>query len=120
MEQLELSVAEARMIALQTLGLRHNLAAGKKGTDAVLSVLDHLSLLQMDTVNVFERAHYLPVFSRIGGFDRQDLTGLMAFDRAGAGRGGGHLTTLRPQGRGQLRAGRIVGADEHDPGHQAR
>ncbi len=91
MEQLELSVAEARMIALQTLGLRHNLAAGKKGTDAVLSVLDHLSLLQMDTVNVFERAHYLPVFSRIGGFDRQDLTSLMSFDRAGADKGGPEL-----------------------------
>ena len=81
MQQLEFSVAEARMLALQTLGLRQNLAAGKKGTDAVLSVVDHLSLLQMDTVNVFERAHYLPVFSRIGRFERSDLTTLMEFGR---------------------------------------
>jgi uncharacterized protein YcaQ len=38
-----------------------------------LATIDRLSLLQLDSVNVFERAHYMPVFSRLGAFDKSIL-----------------------------------------------
>ena len=79
MSGLELSVAEVRMLALQALGLR----GGIERKLGPLGVLDHLSLLQMDSVNVFERAHYLPVFSRIGRYDREKLTDLMSMRAPG-------------------------------------
>ncbi|MFM6980437.1 MAG: winged helix-turn-helix domain-containing protein [Micrococcales bacterium] len=67
---LELSAHEARMLALEGVGLRTKF-------ETVEQVINHLGLLQIDTVNVFERAHYLPLFSRLGKFDKQELTNLI-------------------------------------------
>ncbi|MCD5346568.1 winged helix-turn-helix domain-containing protein [Agromyces sp. S2-1-8] len=75
------SPALARRIALAAQGFSrpHPEAAG---TRALNGVVDRLGLLQIDSVNVFERSHYLPAFSRVGDYDRSLL------DRITSGRRG--------------------------------
>jgi uncharacterized protein YcaQ len=67
-----LSAADARRVALAAQGI------GRPRTDTVstraLSAgIARLGLLQIDSVNVFERSHYLPLFARLGAYDRQAL-----------------------------------------------
>ncbi|KRC58844.1 hypothetical protein ASE14_19405 [Agromyces sp. Root81] len=75
------SPALARRIALAAQGFTRPLPEAP-GTRAVNGVIDRLSLLQIDSVNVFERSHYLPAFSRVGAYDRT------ALDRITTGRRG--------------------------------
>jgi uncharacterized protein YcaQ len=65
--QLNLSNAEARAVALNSLGFIES------KPQSVLDVFDRTNLLQVDSVNVFERAHYLPLFSRLGRYDKSEL-----------------------------------------------
>lgn len=69
-EQLSLSDARALVINAQGLASKPSADIKKAGP---LGAIERLSLLQLDSVNVFERAHYLPVFSRIGAYDKAIL-----------------------------------------------
>jgi uncharacterized protein YcaQ len=65
----QFSLAQARRIALAAQGLHEGRPA--MATKRHLSrVLQRSHLLQIDSVNVLVRAHYMPLFSRIGAYDR--------------------------------------------------
>ncbi len=64
-----LSASEARRVALAAQGLHRARPARRPGAAAVLALVDRLGVLQMDAVNVLARAHYVPVFSRLGPYD---------------------------------------------------
>jgi uncharacterized protein YcaQ len=64
-----LSASQARRIALAAQGFAEARpqAAGERH---LLKTIDRLGLLQIDSVNVVSRTHYLPLFSRLGAYPR--------------------------------------------------
>jgi uncharacterized protein len=66
----EISISEARRIALTAQGFNALRRHDKIGAAHLRKSIDRLGLLQIDSVNVLVRAHYLPLFSRLGSYDR--------------------------------------------------
>ena len=62
------SPAQARRVALAAQGFGR--PRGVVGTRQLNLTFERLRLLQLDSVNVFERSHYLPVFARLGAYDK--------------------------------------------------
>lgn len=67
-----LSPALARRIALAAQGFGRPRSA-TPGTRQLNALIDRVEVLQIDSVNVFERSHYLPVLARLGPFDKSAL-----------------------------------------------
>jgi uncharacterized protein YcaQ len=68
-----LSLKQARRIALAAQGLEKIRPAGPVTARAVGRIFARLQLVQIDSVNVLSRSHYLPFFSRLGAYDRTIL-----------------------------------------------
>ena len=64
-----LSAAQARRIALAAQGLAGPRPVGPVARRSFRKLVAHLGLLQLDSVNVFARAHYLPPYARLGLYD---------------------------------------------------
>jgi uncharacterized protein len=79
-QPIQLTPASARAIALAAQGF-----GGGRGTRAptaarIAALVDRLGVLQLDSVNVFSRSHYVPVFSRLGPYDRAHLDRIVGHD----------------------------------------
>ena len=68
-----LSAAEARRLALSAQGFADPRSEREPNGWDLRRVLKRVGLLQIDSVNVLERAHYLPAFSRLGPYPRDLL-----------------------------------------------
>lgn len=75
-----LSIKTARTLAVIKQGLDQRPPMADKQT--LLDTIRRIGLLQLDTVNVIARSHYLVMLSRVGLYDRADLDALSYPDRS--------------------------------------
>lgn len=68
-----LTIAQTRRIVLAAQGLHRPRLEAPSSRRAVTSMVQRLQVLQIDSVNVLARSHYLPAFSRLGCYDRAHL-----------------------------------------------
>jgi uncharacterized protein YcaQ len=72
-EPVALSARQARRIALAAQGLAKPRAAVDPGARQLRRLASDLGVIQIDSVNVLIRTHYLPAFSRLGPYPREAL-----------------------------------------------
>lgn len=68
-----LSAGQVRRIALAAQGFADRKPTGPVNRRHLQRMLERTRLIQMDSVSVAVRAHYMPVFSRLGPYDRAVL-----------------------------------------------
>jgi uncharacterized protein len=91
----DLSAAAARRIALAAQGFTDRAPRGNVTVEHVRRVLGRVGLFQIDSVNVLVRAHYLPLFARLGPYAPSLLESL-AYERRELFEYWGHEASLMP------------------------
>ena len=90
-----LSAKDARRISLLSQGFGRARPA-KPGRRHLLSTIEALGVVQIDSVNVVSRSHYLPFFSRLGPYDRGVLEELAWGRRPALAEYWAHEASLTP------------------------
>lgn len=90
-----LSAAEARRIALAAQGFAQK-RPDAAGTRQLNLTMTRMGILQIDSVNVFARSHYMPLFSRLGPYDTAALDKLLFARRAPYVESWAHVASFIP------------------------
>ncbi|MGO2778767.1 winged helix-turn-helix domain-containing protein [Glutamicibacter arilaitensis] len=77
-----LSLKQARRIALAAQGLSKSRKEQPVTARKIVNTIDGIAQLQIDSVNVVRRAHYMPIFARLGAYDISTLDQLLAKPRS--------------------------------------
>jgi uncharacterized protein YcaQ len=77
-----LTAGAARRLALAAQGFTQPRPGRPPDAGHVRRTIERLGLLQIDSVNILVRSHYLPLFSRLGDYQR-DLLDRLAYARRG-------------------------------------
>src|SRR5450432_2643177 len=114
-----MSATEARALAIAAQGLAspREVAANKR---AVRALVERLGVVQIDSVNVLVRSHYLPIFSRLGAYDRGVLDTLSHDAPRSVFEYWGHEASLLPVDLHRLFRWRMELAAKHAWGHMRR
>jgi uncharacterized protein len=128
--EIELSAAQARRAAIAAQGLAAARPRGRVDVRHLRRALDGVGILQLDSVNVFSRSHYMPLFSRLGPYPRETLDELTVHQDGQAGRAPadrrelfeywGHEASLIPIDMQPLMRWRMARADDLAWGGVAR
>ncbi|HEX4655580.1 MAG TPA: crosslink repair DNA glycosylase YcaQ family protein [Mycobacteriales bacterium] len=92
---MSLSPRQARRVALAAQGFTRRRGTGTGDARALRRLLQHTQLLQIDSVNVLQRAHYLPGWSRLGAYSTATLDA-MAYRKRELFEYWGHEASLMP------------------------
>lgn len=84
--EIELSATQARRVAIAAQGLARARPRGRVDVRHLRRALDALGIVQLDSVNVFSRSHYMPLFSRLGPYPRETLDQLTVHQDGHSGR----------------------------------
>jgi uncharacterized protein YcaQ len=106
---------QARRIALAAQGFTDPLPAGNVDARHLRRVLGRTGLLQIDSVNVFARAHLMPAFSRLGPWPTQLLDDV-AFGRRELFEYWGHEASMLPVALHPLLRWRMARAEALEEG----
>ncbi len=91
-----LSIDEARRIALAAQGFATPAATRAPTARTLSAAVGRLGALQIDSVNVLVRAHYLPLFARLGSYPPEALDKLAYGPRRALFEYWGHRASLLP------------------------
>jgi uncharacterized protein len=92
----DLSARQARRIALAAQGLAARRPQGPVSRSDLRRLADRLGAIQIDSVNVLARAHYLPAFSRLGSYSLTHLEDEAWGKRPSLFEYWGHAASLMP------------------------
>ncbi len=95
MSKTDLSAGEARRIALSAQGFAAAPTKGSVGVTHLRRLAARLGAIQIDSVNVLVRSHYLPAYSRLGPYSMR-LFDKFAYERRGMFEYWGHAASLLP------------------------